>query len=63
MKEVTGEMKNGLLNVKLSGRVDSGNASDVEQEIIRIAEENSAESIVIDATDLEYVSSAGLRIF
>ena len=47
MKEVTGEMKNGLLNVKLSGRVDSGNASDVEQEIIRIAEENSAESIVI----------------
>ena len=45
MKEVTGEMKNGLLNVELSGRVDSGNASDVEQEIIRIAEENSAESM------------------
>ena len=45
----------------ISGRVDSNNAGEVEEELLKHAK--VGEDIVIDASGLEYISSAGLRSF
>ena len=62
MNEITGKTEDGRILLKLSGRIDSGNASQVEQEIMEIAQEAPAAAVTIDAEGLEYISSAGLRI-
>ena len=49
------------MTVKLSGRIDSSNAPKVEQEIYEKIGDFKGE-IVLDASDLEYISSAGLRV-
>lgn len=52
------------LFIKLSvhGQVDSSNATEFEQEIKEAIKDVSKESIVIDMEDLDYISSAGLRV-
>lgn len=46
--------------LELAGRLDAVNAPQFETEIDSIIE--NAESLVIDMNDLEYISSAGLRV-
>ncbi|MBR1444885.1 MAG: STAS domain-containing protein [Firmicutes bacterium] len=48
--------------IKLSGRVDSGNAKLFEEELIAAVGENT-DKVTLDAEELEYISSAGLRVF
>ena len=49
------------MKIELKGRIDSNNAAQVEQEIFgRLGE--GAVSAVLDAGELEYISSAGLRV-
>ena len=62
MKEVKGDLQGDALVIKLSGRIDSGNAAQAEEEIQAIIAENGASSLIIDVQELEYISSAGLRI-
>ena len=50
-------MKN---TIRLSGRIDSNNASDWEQQIL--PQIDPAQENVLDASELDYISSAGLRI-
>ena len=51
---------NNTVTVALSGRIDSGNASEKEQELqAKIA---GASGVILDAEALEYISSAGLRV-
>ena len=45
--------------IKLSGRIDSSNAKQFEEEMDAISD---AKDITIDAGKLEYISSAGLRV-
>ena len=52
----------GILTIKLCGRIDSNNAAEVERDIFSLVEENGAKSVVLDASDTEYISSAGLRV-
>ena len=53
---------NDSLTIRLEGRIDSGNAAKVEQAFLaRLAEQKSA-AVTLDAADLEYISSAGLRV-
>lgn len=47
--------------IKLSGRIDSSNAAQVEADINRRLENYSGD-IELDASELEYISSAGLRV-
>ena len=54
--------ENGLLTIGLVGHIDSNNAAEVEREITSVRKANTFENIVVDAADLEYISSAGLRI-
>ena len=53
---------NEKITIKLEGRIDSGNAAEVENEITEAMKEKEPSSVVFDAEDLEYISSAGLRI-
>ena len=48
--------------IKLSGRIDSNNAGIVEAEISSQLSENPEETPAFDAENLEYISSAGLRV-
>ena len=50
------------LTIFLPPRIDSGSASDVENEIFALIDENKPESVVLDAENTEYISSAGLRV-
>ena len=52
----------GMLTVLLSGRVDSANASEVEQCIQAECEKDHPKSLQVDFDALNYISSAGLRI-
>ncbi len=50
------------VTVELSGRIDSGNASAVETEILSGLSGKTNLPLVLDAEKLEYISSAGLRV-
>ena len=56
------EIKNKWLIFYWEGRIDTNNAADVEKEILEIYEKNKNLGIIIDAKELTYISSAGLRI-
>jgi uncharacterized protein (TIGR02172 family) len=62
MNEVSGENRNGILTLFLSGRISSANAVSVEEEIGKLRAVNPPDNMLIDAGNLEYISSAGLRI-
>ena len=49
------------MTIELKGRIDSNNAPQVEKEIIQQLDGSTA-PVIIDASALEYISSAGLRI-
>lgn len=48
--------------IELKGRIDSNNAAAVEKEILSQLEGQSNIPVELDASGLEYISSAGLRI-
>ena len=50
------------MKIELKGRIDSNNASQVEKEIRDRLAGHSDAAMTLDATDLEYISSAGLRV-
>ncbi len=51
-----------ILYIALEGRLDASIAAIVEEKIYDIKNENKGKHTVIDADNLEYISSAGLRI-
>lgn len=55
-------MADSFVLINLKGRVDSNNASQVEQEIMAQLEGKEGAPVVIDMEELEYISSAGLRV-
>lgn len=54
--------ENNVLTISLSGRIDSSNAAQIEEELNALRQANPAELLVLDAEALEYISSAGLRV-
>ena len=62
MKEVNVTITEKEIKIVLSGRIDSNNAHDAESEIMKYAENNRSLPTIIDAQNLEYISSAGLRV-
>lgn len=55
-------LNGSTITIKLNGRIDSANAPEVQKEIFDLLEKDNAESVILDAKKLEYISSAGLRI-
>ena len=62
MKNVTLKQDDTSLVVGLAGRIDSNNAAEVESEIQQVLGGAGKGPLVIDAEELEYISSAGLRV-
>lgn len=56
------EIKDGILTIKIGGRIDSGNAAQAEAEIEKAKASGEYTAVIVDAEDLEYISSAGLRV-
>ncbi len=59
MAELTIGTENGTCTLRLAGRIDSGNAAAVEAEILA---SGAQDPLVLDLEELEYLSSAGLRV-
>ena len=53
---------NNVLTVCLSGRIDANNSAQIENELFAAIDGVNVADVVIDAKELEYISSAGLRI-
>ena len=62
MNHISAKLENGLLTIFLKGHIDSANAAEVEAEVIQARTGAAGSHTVFDAQDLEYISSAGLRI-
>ncbi|MBR0034369.1 MAG: STAS domain-containing protein, partial [Synergistaceae bacterium] len=54
--------ENNTLTLSLEGRIDSNNAPDVEKSLLASAEQHPDSEITLDAQNLQYISSAGLRV-
>ena len=55
-------MENGVRTIALYGHITSTNAPQLEQEIAEARAQEKEQKLVLDATHLEYISSAGLRV-
>lgn len=60
--QITSKLCDNVLTIFLNGRVSSSNAADIENEINAIRASKKGTKTVIDAKNLEYISSAGLRV-
>ena len=60
--DITYRVDKDLLYIAVSGRVDASNAAAAEEKIFGIKKENPGMHTVVDADQLEYISSAGLRV-
>ena len=60
--DVTYRVDKDILYIAVEGRVDASNAADAEKKIFEIKNANPDKHVVLDAENLEYVSSAGLRV-
>lgn len=62
MNSINAKLENGVLTLSLSGKIDSLNAFEIENNIKQIREQYAADSILLDCDQLETISSAGLRV-
>ena len=60
--DVTYRLDKDILYIALIGRIDASNASEAEEKIFTIKKDNPGKHTVVDADQLEYISSAGLRV-
>ena len=59
---ITYRLDNNILYIAIEGRIDASNAAIAEEKIFKIKNDNNDKYLVIDADELEYISSAGLRV-
>ena len=57
-----GKLKNGVLTIQLSGRIDSLNVSELKRQNEEVRRTYPTESIVLDCEKLEFTTSSGLRL-
>ncbi len=62
MKEVNAAIREDRVTLFLAGRIDSGNAQEVENEMTRLLARAIPAPVELDAGELNYIASAGLRV-
>ena len=62
MEEVKGRLQDNTAIITLTGRIDSSNAAQVEEEIFKLLSDGEVGSLCIDMQGLKFISSSGLRI-
>ncbi len=60
--DLTESKKGNYLVVKVAGRLDTSNFGELEKRLLENIEKGEKE-IVIDCSELNYISSSGLRVF
>ena len=55
------QMDNTVM-IRLSGRIDSANSAEIENDILKQLEGKTDTAVTLDVEELEYISSAGLRV-
>ena len=60
--KITIENSDNLIIANLSGRLDTAAATEITPDMEKLGE-MAAGHIVLDCTDLSYISSSGLRLF
>ena len=60
--EVTQTQQNGIIILGLKGRLDSSASDDLEKKLLGLIQ-TGATKLVLDFKELDYISSAGLRVF
>lgn len=61
--KIHSKCNNGQLTIEISGRIDAAEAQKLQSELMELVDEQgSLNSIVIDATQMTFISSLGLRI-
>ena len=60
MIKIDKTLENSILTINLGGRLDTTTAPELEAELKASIDE--AKSLIFDFKDLEYISSAGLRV-
>ncbi len=63
MYELKTQLEGDTLTVFVGGRINSKVAPDFEREVMDALAQAPGANIVLDAENLEYTSSAGLRVF
>lgn len=58
---ITKNMENGVLMLTLEGRLDTNTSPDLDKEIGTDLTAD-VQTLILDLKDLEYISSAGLRV-
>ena len=59
--EITHETKDGIVSVKMKGRLDASTAAYAEETMKEILDGTDTK-LLFDLSDLEYLSSGGLRV-
>ncbi len=62
MEYISYKLDGNTMTIALKGHIDSANAPEVEREIGEALDREVPEKLILDAQELEYISSAGLRI-
>lgn len=62
MENIKSTINEDNITIYLSGRIDSGNAHEVEETVLAEIAKAPGKPIVLNAEELEYISSAGLRV-
>ena len=60
--DVTYRIDKEILYIAIEGRIDASNAAEAEEKIFSIKNTNPGKHTVVDADQLSYISSAGLRV-
>lgn len=60
--EIKKSNQNEVEVFELSGRIDANNAKEIEGELVNCIDEGKLK-ILVDLSNLEYISSSGLRVF
>ena len=59
--EVTERRQDGICILSLTGRLDANTSTGFQQQLLQIIEDGT-DNIVLDCENLDYISSAGLRV-
>ena len=59
--EVTEKRQDGVCILSLTGRLDANTSTGFQQQLLQIIEDGTS-NIVLDCENLDYISSAGLRV-
>jgi anti-sigma B factor antagonist len=59
--EISESKKNGVVILSVTGRLDASNAASLEQRLLALIDAGE-QRLVVDGAQLDYISSAGLRV-